>query len=259
MHVLENGSNEVRDRENLRDNHGRYREVVGTGGIETLFYLLRGRGAMVLNVSIFEVAVERFKIKELGDIRMSRGAMITFVEVIRENLPVVFPVKLVGVIQLIVVEVVRFVSFLFVNVCEVLLPWDLGRCFAIHIHPDEAVDVDLDMNFEQTILILIKTVQVLIARCFGELSIQSIRPAVVSTSQNFGISMAFILNDRICTVSAYIVEGVDVVLSVTRDDEVEPSHLIAKPVTGLFQARAMGNEEPSFGENGTPFQLIHLR
>ena len=60
-------------------------------------------------------------------------------------------------------------------------------------------------------------------------------------------------------MSAHIVERVDVILTVPGDDEVEPSHLIAEPVTGFFEARAVGDEKPPLGEDGAAFQLVHLR
>lgn len=214
---------------------------------------------MVLNVSVLGVAVERIQIEKLGDIRMCCRAVIAFVEVVCQDLPVILAVQLVGIIEVVVVEVVGLVSVLLVDVFEVLLPRHLGRLVCIHIHPDKAVDIDLDMDAKEPVLALVEAIQFLVLRGFGQRAVQSIGPAVIPAGQDFGIPFALLLDHGVRTVSADVVERVDGALPVTDDEEVKTRNLIPQPVAGFLQPRAVGDEKPSPGEDGAAFELIHLR
>lgn len=108
--------------ENLRDNHGRRREIVSTGGVQAFRKLLRCRNAMVLDMPVFGVAVERVKIEKFRNIRVCRRAVVTFIEVVRQNLPVVVTLQLIGMVKIVVVKVIGFVPLLLVNILEVFVP-----------------------------------------------------------------------------------------------------------------------------------------
>jgi hypothetical protein len=184
--------------------------------------------------------------------------VVAFVEVISQNLPVIVTLEGIIVVEIVVIEVVGFIPFLLVDVPEMFLPrhfWDFIR---IHVYPDKAIDVDLKMDSEKTVLLFVEVAQLLVVRSFGEFAIQSVRPAVVSTSEDFGISGTLFLNYRVRTVSAHVVECVDVALSVTSDDEVETGKLVAEPVASVLQPHAVGDEEPSLRKYGSTLQLIHL-
>lgn len=244
--------------EYLRGNHGRHGEVVGTGSVKTLLDLLWCGLAVVLDVSIFEIAVERLKVEEFRNIGVCRRAVVALVEIISQNLPVIFAFERISVVKIVVVEVVGFVAFLLVDVPEMFLPrhfWDFIR---IHIDPDKAINVDLEVDSEKTVLLLVEVAQLLVFRSFGKFAIQSVRPAVVSTGEDLGISGTLFLNDRVCTVSTHVVECVDIALSVTSDDEVETCKLITNPVAGFLQPHAVGDEEPPLGEYSSALQLVHL-
>jgi hypothetical protein len=81
--VLEDVGTSGRIPGNLRDCHGGVGKVICTGHTETLCCLLRSGNAVVLDMAILEVRVERLEIDEVRDIRVSRWTMIAFVEVVR--------------------------------------------------------------------------------------------------------------------------------------------------------------------------------
>lgn len=158
----------------LRHDHGGHGEVVCAGSVETLRNLLGGGFTVVLNVSIFGVAVEGIEIQELGDVGVGGWAVVTFVEVISQNFPVVVSLELIGMIQIIVFEVVVLVSLLRVDVLEMFFPRNLGDLLCIEVNPDEAVHVNLDVNSEQVVLVLVEAIEILIPGRLGEFAVQSI-------------------------------------------------------------------------------------
>lgn len=243
----------------LRDNHGRHGEIVRASREETFLDLLFIWVTVVLDVSVFRITVEGVQVEEVRDIRMCRWAVIALVEIIRKNLPVIVPLKLIGMVQVVVVEIQAQspISFLCVNALKVLFPGNLWDLLCVEVHPNESVHVDPGMNRQEAITLLIK-VKALVARCLGELPVQSIRPAVVPTGQDLCISGTLVLDDGIGAVAADVVEGVYTTLAVSNDDDVEAGQFTSEPVARLLETRAMGHEEPPFAEDGAALQLVHL-
>ena len=213
---------------------------------------------MVLNMSAFEIAVERIQVEEFWNISMCCRAVVAFIKIIGQNLPVIVTLKGITVVEIVVLEDVGLIPFLLVDILEMFLPrhfWDFIR---IHVYPDKAIDVDLKVDSEKTVLLFVEVAQLLVVCSFGEFAIQPVGPAVVSASEDFGISGTLFLNYGVRTVSAHVVECVDIALSVTSDDEIEPCKLVAEPVARVLQPHAVGKEEPSFRKYGSALQLIHF-
>ena len=59
-------------------------------------------------------------------------------------------------LQLIVVEIVDLISWLSIDVGEVVLPADLRLRLGIKVNPDKAGVIDMDMDWKQAILVLVK-------------------------------------------------------------------------------------------------------
>lgn len=139
-------------------------------------------------------------------------------------------------VQVVVVEIQAQspVSLLCVNALKVLFPGNLWDLLCVEVHPDESVDVDLGMNRKEAITILIK-VKALVARCLGELAVQSIRPAVVPAGQDLCISGTLILDDGIGAVAANVVEGVYTTLAVSNNKDVKACQFISEPVAHLLE------------------------
>lgn len=161
-------------------------------------------------------------------------------------------------VKIVIVKVVRLVSVLLVNVVEVLLPRYFGDFLCVQINPDKSIDIDLDVNAEETVLVFVDAVRVFESSGLGQFTIQTVGPAMIPARQNLRVSRALFLNYWIRTVSANVVESVDISLSITGNNEVEASHLVSEPVASFLDARAVGEEDPPLGEDCTTLQLIHL-
>lgn len=81
---------------------------------------------------------------------------------------------------------------------------------------------------------------------------------MVATCNDLLVSATLLLDDGVRAVSADVVEGVDVSLSITVDNEVESRDFVAEPVPCLLETRAVGDEQPSPREDRTALELIHL-
>lgn len=217
----------------LRDCHGGVGKVVCAGYTQAFGRLLGGRDAVVLDVAVFEIGVESFEIDEVRDVRVGGGTMVTFVKVVGEDLPVEITFDLVGVVELVIVEIKLAVPFLLVDVVEMFFPGYFWGLFGVHVDPDEAVDVDFDVDAKETVLLLLIPLQVLIARSFGEFSIQAVRPAVVSASEDLRVAF-LLLHDRVSTMSTDVVEGIDVSSTVSVDDDIVSCNVEAKEVSSVL-------------------------
>lgn len=199
---------------------------------------------MVLNVSILGVTVERVKVEEGWDVRVSRRAMVAFVEVVRGKLPVVVSLNVVCVIEVVVGKVNCCISLLHIDIVEVLFPAHFRRFLCVHVDPDEAVTVDLRVDLEETILFLIEVAEVGVTRSLGQLPVQTIRPSMVPAGEDLGRSFVLAFHHRIGTMPAHIVECINVATSVASDDDVKTGDVVPQPVTGLLDPRAASDELP---------------
>jgi hypothetical protein len=59
-------------------------------------------------------------------------------------------------------------------------------------------------------------------------------------------------------VTANVVEAVDVVLTVLGKNELETRYIVTEEVTRLGETKLVCDEEPSLGEDGTTFKLVHI-
>lgn len=216
----------VTHRNNLRDVHGRVGEEVGAGNVEPARNLLRFRVSKVLDVAALGLDVVRVEVCNGGNVRVRRLAVIALVVVVRQDLPVVVALHLPRVVKHVVVKVVVFEPRLLVNPFKVVLPRHLGHLTRIHVDPDKPVLVDVDMQREQAVFRLVKILHVLVPGRLGQLAVQPIRPPVILACQH-AVVASLLGHNRECPVPADIVEGVDVVLSVPGDDELEAGHVIS--------------------------------
>jgi len=97
------------------------------------------------------------------------------------------------------------------------------------------------MDAKETVLLFLVAFQVLVSRSFGKVPIQTIRPAVVSASEDLCAAL-FLLHYRISTVSADVVESINVSRAVSVDDYVVSCNIEAKEVAGILNTRAVRHE-----------------
>lgn len=174
---------------------------------------------------------------------MCRRTVVALVIVVRQDLPVVRPILIPGVIVDIVIKVEVLVSFLLIDSSVLLLPRDLWSLLAIEVNPYEPVLIDLNMDREQTIAFLLETREFLISGGFGELPVKSIRPAVVFASKD--LRSSFLAgDDREASMSADVVKAVDVPLAVLDEHESKTSNFVGQPVSGVRESRLVCCEHP---------------
>jgi hypothetical protein len=85
----------------------------------------------MLYMAIFQIAVERFQVDEVGDVGMRSGTVIALVEIIGQDFPVVISLELVCVVEYVLVEVEAGVTVLLVYTGEVFFPGDFGGFLAL--------------------------------------------------------------------------------------------------------------------------------
>lgn len=132
----------------IRDIEGRVRPEIGGGYPEPLFNLFGSLGAKVLNVAILSVHIVGVEVGDGWDVGMGDPAVVTLIVVIGKNLPVEIALHVPGMIKDIVFKVVVIKARLFVNPVKVILPGHLGHVSSIQIDPNEAVSVDMEMDWD---------------------------------------------------------------------------------------------------------------
>lgn len=80
---------------------------------------------------------------------------------------------------------------------------------------------------------------------------------MVAAGQDLRVAL-FLIHDRICTVSADVVECIDLPVAITGDDNVESGNLIAEPFTGFSQPVLVSSEKPFSGKDGSSLELVKL-
>lgn len=158
----------------VRHGHGDVGEVVRRVDVVAIRFLLFGRGLVVLHVAFFELDVVAVDREEGGDIRVGCLAVVALVEVVRGDLPVVVRVELVRVVERVLVEVELVKTRLLVDACEGFSPGDFGRFAGVQIHPDEALGVNMQVDWEEAVLFLFKFAQGVVVRGFGEFAVQTV-------------------------------------------------------------------------------------
>ena len=78
--------------------------------------------------------------------------MIALIEIIRQDLPIVFAFHGVGVIEDIILKVETIVSFLLVDILKMLFPRHFRSFFGVQVDVDETVNVSAYVNWKQAIL-----------------------------------------------------------------------------------------------------------
>lgn len=66
-----------------------------------------------------------------------------------------------------------------------------------------------------------------------------------------------ILNDGICSMSADVMESIDVALPVLDQKERKASLSDADEIACINKAKFVGDENPLLAEDGSPLQLVH--
>src|SRR5699024_10024309 len=103
---------------------------------------------------------------------------------------------------------------------------------SIKIHPDKPIVIHMNMNREQTILALIKPIQLLIPRRLGKLAVKTIRPSMVLARENTRLAR-FLRHHGKSAVAADVVEGVDISFTILDEDKGETRNGVLEPVASV--------------------------
>lgn len=244
-------------RDDLRDISRDIREIITCSNNQTSSTLLIRRSGIMNDLSLCSVDRIRRQVCQSADVGMSGRTVITFVIIVSQNFPIVIPFHLPKVIKDIVFKMELLVSLLRVDAFKVILPRHFRRLLGIEIDPDEARAVNVHMNRKQTIILLLKSIQVLITRSFGQFPIQSIRPSVVFARENSRGAGIF-GDDGKGTMSTDVVETIDFSLSVFDEKNVEACDGETEEIAGGDEAVLVREELPFPGENGSSFELVHF-
>lgn len=155
-------------------------KVIGWCDSQASLCLLRSCGDIVNNVSTPGLDIVGLEISHRRNVWVSRLAVVAFVVVIGQDLPVVRTLHLPAVIKDVVFKVEFTVLLLLIGTKEVIFPLDLRHGFGIKVDPNETIAVDVHVDGKQAVLGLIKARELLITRCLGQIATQAVRPAVIS-------------------------------------------------------------------------------
>jgi hypothetical protein len=151
--------------------------------------LLRLGGNIVNDVASLCLHVVGLEVSHRRDVGVSGLAVVTLVVIVGEDLPIVVPVHLPGVIKDIVIKVEVFIFLLGIGTLKVLLPRDIWGFFGVKVDPDETILVNVGVNTQQPVLGFVETLKLLVARSLCEVAAEAIRPAVVSVCE--AVSLEF--------------------------------------------------------------------
>ena len=246
--------------------------------------LLRLCGNIVNDVASLRLHIVSLQVSDGWNVGMSGLAVVALVVVVGQDLPIVVPVHLPGVVKDVVIEVEVFILLLGITPSKVILPVHLRRVLGVEVDPNEAVVIYMGVNAEQPILGLVETLKLLVARRLRQVSAEAIRPAVVSVddlvsscrfknwdaqlqagwiklyspAREYHRGALLLMDDGIGAVPADIVKSINGALAITSYDEIEASDLKIQPVACVGDSDLVGDELPPAREDGTPLQLVHL-
>ena len=212
--------------------------------------------SIMLNVGVLGFNIIGVKIGNAWDVRVRNPAMVTLVEVVGQNLPVVLSVHFPAVVEHVFIEVVVLEPGLLVDTSEVLVPGNLRLFSGVHVDKNKAILVDMDMDGEQVVLGLVEAIEVLVTRSLCEIAVQAIGPSVILARKHEAVSL-LLCDDGEGTVSADVVERMNAPFSVLDDNELVAGQVIPDPVSRVGDSGFVGREEPLPGEDGTSLQLVH--
>ncbi|KAI6774900.1 hypothetical protein HG530_001658 [Fusarium avenaceum] len=159
------------------------------------------------------------EIRHSSSIWMSGLAVITLVVVVRQGLPVIIAAHAPSMVKVVVFEVERFVSRHFVDVVELGRPI-LRRLGGVQVDPNKPLGINLNMNTKKAVIALVKTLHVIVSRCFGKLSVQTIRPPMIFARKY--ACLAFIpRHDREGSMAANVMEAIYLPVFVLDEEELE--------------------------------------
>lgn len=103
----------------------------------------------------------------------------------------------------------------------------------------------MNVDRKEGIVLFSKVRKGLQMRCFGEVSVNAVRPAVVLARQNLGVS-GFIVDQRKSSVPADVMKPANRSLAIQDEDESKACLCDADIITSLLESILMRHHDPFF-------------
>jgi hypothetical protein len=106
----------------------------------------------VLDVAVLGLDVVGVQVGDGWDIGVCDLAVVAFVVVIGQNLPVEVTLHIPSVVEEVVIEIVVVETGLLVDTVKVVCPGDLGSLLGVEVDPNEAIAIDVHMNGRKVVI-----------------------------------------------------------------------------------------------------------
>lgn len=238
---------------NLRDSHAGIGKIERATYPHSTFWYLVFWLRPVLDMPGFCVDRVKFRVCQIARVRMSCWTMVAFIVVVSQCLPIVITAHLPYVVKAIVFEIEVFEPGLHVNTLKIIVPFDLF--VYIEVYPYKAYGVNMNVDWKKTILQSVEALYLFVSRCFSQLAVQSIGPAMVLAGYDLYLPLR-LSHKWESTVSTDVVKSTDQSLTIPANKKLEArlfkSDIIASSCESVFVC----DHNPPLRENRSPLEMV---
>ena len=126
---------------------------VGGGDSEALLDLILTCGTEMLDMAVLDLDMVGVEVGNCGDVGVRDPAVVAFVIVVGQNLPIKVALHIPGMIKDVILEVVVLEPGLLINTVKVVLPSNLGGPLCVQVHPDETISVNMSMDRVEVVVV----------------------------------------------------------------------------------------------------------
>lgn len=176
---------------------------------------------------------------------------------LRCQLPVLLEFDLTRLVVIVVDEVECCAPFLTTIIELFLIRRGFWRLSRGQVDPDKTESVDVNVYAEKIVLGFVEVGQILVARGFGEPTVQPVGPSVVSARKDT-VRPMLTLDNTVCAMPTDVVESIDVAFTVLGYNKPIARRLILDPISRTPKALLVRHQQPSPRKDGPSFQLVRL-
>lgn len=136
-----------------RDVEGCIRPEVCSGDSEALVDLVLPCGTVMLDMTVLGLDMVGVEVGDCGNVRVRDPAVVTFVIVVGQNLPVELAIHIPGMIKDVILKVIVLEPGLLIDTIKVVLPSNLGGLACVQVYPDETISVNVSMDRIEVVVV----------------------------------------------------------------------------------------------------------
>ena len=193
--------------------------------------------------------------ESLRQARVGSWTVVALHVAVHQRLPVELTIQLVRHVVLVVAEV-ELVEFL-LKALEELAKWHWAFWRVVKVDEDQTLVSDMGADWVQSVLCLVKVGDVLELWGLCKVTVGVVGPAVVETAQHDGGAL-LLSHHRVRSVTADVVEGLDLALLVLDEEELHPHEVVGVVVSSLLKGGGVRSVQPRLHEYGTLLQVKDL-